>query len=91
MDDRLSRDRTHDEFEAIVRHLVDPELARLRRLFLGLCVGLYLMAALVVAASGLGWLGLLAFSSTFLPSVVVALVIHRRRFASRLTGAKRFA
>lgn len=79
-DDRLSRDSTKEVFDAIVSQLEDPELRRVRRIFLVL--GLVLFAAgtlTVTVVAGLGWTGFLAFSSTFLPGVALARRYHGRR------------
>lgn len=81
-DDRLSRASDDEIFEAIVSKLVDPELLRLRRMFLVLGASLFLLGVLLVGVvGGLGWPGLLAFSSTFVPGVVLARRMHVRRFA----------
>ncbi|MGH9263765.1 MAG: hypothetical protein ACRD1D_03650 [Acidimicrobiales bacterium] len=81
-DDRLSRESTREIFEAIVSAIVDPELVRLRRIFLALgCIFFAVGAGAVAVVGGLGWAGLVAFSSTFLPGVVVARKVLDRRFA----------
>lgn len=81
-DDRLSRESTREIFEAIVSAIVDPELVRLRRIFLALGITFFAVGAVAVAVvGGLGWAGLLAFSSTFLPGAVVARKVLDRRFA----------
>lgn len=80
-DDQLSPERDREIFEAIVSQLQDPELVRLRRRFVGVSVAFFLAGVIgVTVVGGLGWIGLLAFSSTFLPGVVVGQRIHGRRF-----------
>ena len=91
-DDRLSREVDREIFEAIVPRLVDPELARLRRIFLVLCVALYAVGTLAVGmVAGLGGAGVLAFSSTFLPGVAVAQRLLRRRFTRPARRRRGFA
>ena len=80
-DDRLSRASDREIFEAIVSQLVDPDLRRLRRIFLVLGGCLFLVGVLAVGVvARLGWPGLLAFSSTFVPGVVLVRRVHLRRF-----------
>lgn len=80
-DDRLIRANEQELFEAIVSELVDPELLRARRIFLVMGVILFAMGVLAVAVvAGLGWPGLLAFSSTFVPGVVLGRRLLARRF-----------
>ena len=72
-EDRLSRASDREIFEAVVSQLEDPELVSLRRFFfvLGAAVSLVGVGVVTVVA-GLGWLGVLAFFSTFVPGVVLA-------------------
>jgi nitrate reductase NapE component len=80
-DDRMIRANEREIFEAIVSQVVDPELARLHRVFLVLGLGLFVAGLLAVGVvGGLGWPGLLAFSSTFLPGVLLARLVYVRRF-----------
>lgn len=86
-DDQLSPERDREIFEAIVSQLHDPELVRLRRKFAGVSVAFFLAGVVAVTVvAGLGWIGLLAFSSTFLPGVVVGQRLHRRRFNAPAAG-----
>ena len=81
-DDRLSCDGNREIFEAIVSQLDDPELVSLRRFFLILGVTFYIAGVVAVAVvAGMGWPGVLAFSSTFLPALAVARRVLERRFA----------
>lgn len=80
-DDRASRASDREIFEAIVSQLDDPELVRLRRTFLLLGIVCFVIGAVAVALlGGLGWPGFIAYSSTFVPGVVVARRICVRRF-----------
>lgn len=67
-------------FRAIVARLDDPEWLRLRRRLRTTAVLTFLVGALAVAAlTGTGWLGLGAFSATFLPGIAfVAHILHVR-------------
>ena len=81
-EDRLSCDSNREIFEAIVSQLDDPELVALRRFFLILGVIFFIVGVVAVAVlAGMGWPGVLAFSSTFLPAIVVARRFLERRFA----------
>jgi hypothetical protein len=81
-DDRLSRQGEMDLFAAIVSQLDDPELIRFKRLFAVLGVLLFTVSAVVITAVvGLGAAGVLAFSSTFVPGLIIAERLNRRRFA----------
>ena len=81
-DDRLISASEREVFEAIVSQLVDPELARVHRIFLALSVTLFLLGAFGVTVVGdLGWAGLCSFSVTFL----VGLYFARRVFLRRLS------
>ena len=83
-DDALINANEREIFEAIVSQLVDPELAHLRRVFLLLSVGLFVLGALTVTVVGhLGWAGLCSFCVTF--SVGLALV--RRLYMRRISFA----
>ena len=79
-DDRLSRGSERAIFEAIVSQLPDPELTRLRRLLLALGAALFVVVTAALFVAGLGWPGVVAFSSTFVPGILVALLVQRRRF-----------
>ena len=79
-EDRLRRESDREVFEAIVSQLDDPEVVRLRRLFVvlgALCFSVAAVALGVVAA--MGWPGVLAFSSTFVPGVIVCRRLVGRR------------
>ena len=80
-DDHVSAASSREVFEAIVSQLADPEVVRVRRKMLLLGAAVVLGAIVVTITLGLGWQTLLAFSSTFLPGLVVALRIPGRRFA----------
>lgn len=81
-DDQLSREYERERFEAIVSDLVDPDLLRLRRLFLGLGLVLFCLGTTAVAVvGGLGWPGVLAFSSTFVPGLLLAERLKGRGYA----------
>ena len=77
----MSAAGTREVFEAIVSQLEDPELAQARRRIAVLAVGFFLVAALITIGGGMGWQTLLAFSSTFVPSVILLWRIFGRRFA----------
>ena len=78
-DDQVSAASGREVFEAIVSQLADPEVVRVRRRMLMLGAAAVLGAVVVTITLGLGWQTLLAFSSTFLPGLVVALRIPGRR------------
>lgn len=79
-DDRLIRANEKEVFEAVVSQLVDPELLRLRRIFLVLGAALFVVGCLAVAVvGGLGWPGLGAFCSTFVPGLLLARSVYLRR------------
>lgn len=87
-DDALIRANEREVFEAIVSQIVDPELTKLRRLFLFLGATLFVVGVLVVTVAGLGWPGLCSFCATFVPGLLFSRRIHLRRLASALaTGA----
>lgn len=80
-DDRLIRANEQEIFEAIVSQLVDPELRRLRRIFLVLGSALFVLGCLAVAVvGGLGLPGMVAFCSTFVPGLLLARSVYVRRF-----------
>ena len=80
-DDRLIRANEKEIFEAIVSQLVDPELLRLRRIFLALGAALFVLGCLAVAVvGGLGMPGICAFCSTFVPGLVLVRSVYVRRF-----------
>ena len=82
-DGRMSAAGTREVFEAIVSQLDDPELVQGRRRITVMAVALFLAAAAVTLIGGMGWQTLLAFSSTFVPSVIVLWRTFGRRFAPR--------
>jgi hypothetical protein len=84
-DDALIRANEQEIFEAIVSQTVDPELTHLRRLFLVLGAGLFVLGALAVTAgAGFGWAGFCAFCATFVPGLLLARRAHLRRLAAAL-------
>jgi hypothetical protein len=86
-EDRLSRERDLEIFEAITSDLRDPEVAQLRRVFLLLGVTVYLAAILTLTtAGGFGWPGVFGFSATFVPGLVLAWRRQRHRFAVRVAA-----
>ena len=79
-DDELLRANEREIFEAIVSQLQDPEVVRLRRVFVLLSIGLFVLGSLAVTVVGqLGWRGVCAFCLTFLPGLVLGWKIHGRR------------
>jgi hypothetical protein len=87
-DDRLSRENERELFEAIVADLPDPEVVQFRRIFLLLGVTVYVAAVVALTfAGGFGWAGVIGFSATFVPGMVMAWRRLRRRFSVRLAGA----
>jgi hypothetical protein len=81
-DDALISASEREVFEAIVSQLVDPEVARLQRVFLILSVSLFLVGAVgVTVVGGLGWAGLCSFSVTFF----LGLLVVRRVFLRRIS------
>ncbi len=86
-EERLSRESDLEIFEAITSELRDPEVAQLGRIFLLLGVSIYLAAILALTTVGdFGWPGILGFSATFVPGLVMAWRRHRRRFAVRFAA-----
>lgn len=84
-DDALIRANEREVFEAIVSQIVDPELTRLRRLFLVLGTILFVAGTLAVTvAARLGWPGVCSFWTTFVPGLLVSRRIYLRRLASAL-------
>jgi small-conductance mechanosensitive channel len=80
-DDALISANEREIFEAIVSDLVDPELARLHRIFLALSAVLFVLGALGVTIVGrLGWAGLGSFSVTFLSGLLLARRVYAQRF-----------
>ena len=80
-DDRLIRANEREIFEAIISQLEDPEVVRLRRFYALLSVGLFVIGSVAVTVVGsLGWLGMGAFCSTFVPGAVIGWTITVRRF-----------
>ena len=80
-DDRLIRANEREIFEAIVSQLVDPELVRVRRVFLLLGTALFVLGSVTVAVvGGLGWPGWGAFCSTFVPGMLLSRSMYVRRF-----------
>lgn len=87
-DDRRRRVSDQEAFEAIVARLHDPEMLHIRRVFLVLGITVYLAAALALTtAGGFGWPGVIGFTATFVPGLVVAWRRHRHSFAVGLTRA----
>lgn len=80
-DDSLRESSTREIFEAIVAQLEDPEVGRRRRTMLLVGAAVFVVAVVVTIGGGLGWQILLAFSSTFIPGLIVAVRISGRRFA----------
>jgi hypothetical protein len=81
-EDRVSRERDREIFEAIVSQLEDPESVWPRRAFLVLSACIFVVCALAIAVvGGMGWPGVLAFSSTFVPGLLVARRFLRRQSA----------
>lgn len=79
-DDDLLRANEREIFEAIVSQLEDPEGVRLRRVFVLLSIGLFVLGSVAVTVVGqLGWRGLCAFCFTFVPGLVLGWKIHGRR------------
>ncbi len=77
----MSSASSREIFEAIVSQLDDPEAARVRRLVIVLASMLFVMTMSVTVLAGLGWYSFLAFSSTFLPGVLLVRRLASRRFA----------
>ena len=78
-DDRLSRESNREIFEAIVSQIADPETVLVRRMFVVLGPVLLVLGAAITLLAGMGWTGVLAFSSTYVPGVVLGWRIQRRR------------
>lgn len=71
-----------DQFSAIVSELDDPEWLRWRRLLLGAGAAAFVVGLLMIAVlAGMGWLGVVAFASTFLPGLALVTHIQHARFA----------
>lgn len=80
-DDRLIRANEREIFEAIVSQIKDPEVVRLRRVYVLLSVCLFVLGSLAVTVVGnLGAHGMWAFCLTFVPGLVVGWAISVRRF-----------
>lgn len=80
-DDRLIRANEREIFEAIISQLKDPEIVRLRRVYVLLSVFLFVLGSLAVTVVGkLGGHGMWAFCLTFVPGLVVGWSISVRRF-----------
>lgn len=75
----MSAASSRDVFEAIVSELDDPEAVLIRRKVVSLGAAVYVCAMVVTVLAGFGWPTLVAFSSTFVPSMVVARTIAGRR------------
>ena len=80
-DDQVRAASSREVFEAIVSHVADPEVVRVRRKMLLLGAAAVLGAIFVTITLGLEWQTLLAFSSTFVPGMVLALRIPGRCLA----------
>jgi hypothetical protein len=79
-DDQVSSAATREVFEAIVSQIEDPELVQVRRRIAVLAVTFFVAAAVVTIIGNMGWQTMLAFSSTFVPSVIVLWRIFGRRY-----------
>lgn len=80
-DDRLIRANEREIFEAIISQLQDPEIVRLRRVYVLLSVCLFVLGSFAVTLVGkLGWYGMGAFCLTFLPGLVLGWAHSVRRF-----------
>jgi hypothetical protein len=82
-DDQMSAAGTREAFEAIVSQLQDPELLQARRRIAVLAVAFFTAAGAITVLGGYGWQTMLAFSSTFVPSVVLVWRVSGRRFKQR--------
>ena len=69
---------TQDMFDAIVSHLRDPELVRIRRVVYLLGAVFLALAVAVTMVAHLGWQTLVAFCSTFVPSLLLVRRISGR-------------
>lgn len=84
-DDALIRANERELFEAIVSQIVDPELTRMRRLFVLLGACMFVLGVVAVSlAARLGWPGLCSFCATFVPGLLLARRMSLRRLASTL-------
>lgn len=80
-DEGIGAAGTREVFEAIVSQLEDPELAQVRRRIAVLAIAFLVAAAAVTIIFGMGWQTMLAFSSTFVPSVIILWRKFGRRFS----------
>ena len=80
-DDSVRESSTREIFEAIVAQLDDPAVGRARRTMLLAGAAVFAAAVVVTIGAGLGWQILLAFSSTFIPGLILAVGIFARHFA----------
>lgn len=84
-DDRLIPAKEREIFEAIISQLQDPEVVRLRRVYVLLGVCLFVLGSLAVAVVGkLGWHGMGAFCLTFIPGLAIGWNVYVRRFRRSL-------
>lgn len=90
-DDAMRAASSEELFEAIVSRIEDPEvvLARRKALLMGAVV--LVGAVVVTVVAGLGWEVLLAYCSTFVPGLLLALRLSGRRSARRGETSHRWA
>lgn len=80
-DDRVIRANEREIFEAIISQIADPEVVRLRRVYVLLGLALFVLGSLAVTLVGkLGWHGMCAFCLTFVPGLVIGWTYSVRRF-----------
>ena len=90
-DEPLIRANEREIFEAIISQLQDPEVARLRRIYVLLGIGLFVLGSLAVAiVGGLGWHVMGAFCSTFIPGLVLGWMLHIRHLSGLPVRAARW-
>lgn len=78
-DEPVMRANEQEIFEAIVSQLQDPEVVRLRRIYVLLSVGLFVLGSVAVSAvGGLGRGGMCAFCATFVPGLVLGWLLYVR-------------
>ena len=84
-DDRLLPANEREIFEAIISQLQDPEVVRLRRVYVLLGVCLFVLGSLAVAVVGkLGWHGMCGFCLTFIPGLAIGWNVYVRHFRRSL-------
>ena len=78
-DEPLMRANDWEIFEAIISQLQDPEVVRLRRIYVLLSVGLFVLGSVAVAVvCGPGWGAMCGFCATFVPGLVLGWVFYVR-------------